>query len=112
MAMAYLMGTGVAIAEKEEAEEAQPSVGVWGPATRHGVPRDDGWWASTYAKLGGKRKRRQFILVQAAICIILSCVQEGRRLEGPCEERHLLGHPGPHAMRCCRWYSLPRRNLG
>jgi hypothetical protein len=28
MAMAYLMGTGVAIAEKEEAEEAQPSVGV------------------------------------------------------------------------------------
>ena len=34
--------------------------------TRHGVTRDDGWWASACAELDGKCKRQPFILVQAA----------------------------------------------
>jgi hypothetical protein len=31
-------------------------VGVWGPTTRHGVTRDDDWWASAYAELDGERR--------------------------------------------------------
>jgi hypothetical protein len=45
-------------------------VGVWWPTTHHWVTQDSGWWASTHAELGGKRKGRRFILVQAALCVI------------------------------------------